>query len=164
MANKILVAYYSQSGNTKRLAQAIATNYHADLHEINEVAGTFPDDMYATDDVFKQQLNDHQLPALASQLTNASQYDLILIGGPVWDATVSSPVRTFINQLAGFTGQVADFSSAFSQTGAYEQDFGKLARQAGLTTISNGLHVNGSRVSTGQLQKWRRELDCYTDL
>lgn len=158
MAKKILVAYYSMSGNTAQIAKSVAQKLNADLHEIKPVAGTFPDDMFATDDVFKQQLADNQMPHLASHLDNATDYDLILIGGPVWDVTVSSPVRTFISQLHGFRGQVADFSSAASDTGAYENDFKKLAKQAGLTAVSNGLHVNGSRVTGGQLDKWLNEL------
>lgn len=158
MAKKILVAYYSMSGNTTQIAKTIAQNTNADLHEIQPVAGTFPDDMFAANDVFKQQLADGQMPELASNLDNAADYDLILIGGPVWDVTVSSPVRTFISQLQGFKGQVADFSSAASDTGGYENDFKKLAQQAGLTAVSNGLHVNGSRVTGGQLNKWQQEL------
>ncbi|WP_367342588.1 flavodoxin [Limosilactobacillus sp.] len=159
MTKKVLVAYYSMSGNTARIAKTVAQKMGADLHEIKEVPGTFPSDMFAANDVFKQQLADGKMPALTSHLDNADNYDLILIGGPVWDVTVASPVRTFISsQLHGFKGQVADFSSAASDTGGYENDFKELARQADLSPISNGLHVNGSRVTNGQLQKWSQAL------
>lgn len=151
---KVLVAYYSQSGHTAKLAHQIAAAADADLHQVTVGQDAYPADMYATDDVFKQQLNTQHFPQLTSHLPNPAQYDLLLVGGPVWDQRVSGPVISFLQQINGFTGRVADFSSAYSATGNYEQDFCQLADNAGLKIAGSGLHINGSQAEELILQRW----------
>lgn len=156
--SKILVAYYSQSGHTAALAKQIAKATNATLYQITVGDDVYPADMDATDKVYKQQVQSQNFPALTNPIPDLSQYDLILIGGPVWEQTMAGPVISFINQLHGFIGQVSDFSSAFSSTGNYEQHFKDLAHANHVAVISDGLHINGSHANQQALTKWLQQL------
>lgn len=85
MEKKILIATYSWSGYTKRLANQIAKLLPgADQYQIAVPAGTYDlTDMYATSDRAKNQLATGELPPLANPIPELDQYDLILVGSPV---------------------------------------------------------------------------------
>src|SRR5699024_6646611 len=99
MATKTLIVDYSWSGTTAKLVTALQHVTGADRVDLTVAAGTFPNDMYATSDVANQQLTTQQLPALTNALPDVSAYDVLLVGGPVWSAKVSTPVRSFLQQL-----------------------------------------------------------------
>lgn len=82
MEKKILIATYSWSGYTKRLANQIAKLLPgADQYQIAVPAGTYDlTDMYATSDRAKNQLATGELPPLANPIPELDQYDLILVG------------------------------------------------------------------------------------
>ncbi|VDG20449.1 flavodoxin family protein [Lactiplantibacillus mudanjiangensis] len=127
MANqKVAVIYYSWSGTTERAAQAIGQQLDVDLIKLTVAPTTFSTDMYATSAIAQQQLNANQLPALTTELPDLNQYDLILVGGPVWGGTVSTPVRSFLTQLSDFKGIVAPFYTDAGTPGQYEADFKQL--------------------------------------
>ena len=89
---KTLVAYYSRTGNTKKVAEALAANLNADIEPI--VSG----------------LKDKSMASLAMQAfmrvrakigpttKDAASYDLVVIGSPVWAGKMSSPIRTYLAQ------------------------------------------------------------------
>lgn len=93
---RILIAYYSWSGTTKRLAEKIHRLLsNSDLLEIKVPSGTFSDDMYQTDAIAKKQKVDHDLPQIVNSLPSFSDYNCILVGGPVWSYSPSTPVLSF---------------------------------------------------------------------
>lgn len=106
MEKKILIATYSWSGHTKRLADQIAKLLSgADQYQIAVPAGTYDlTDMYATSDRAKNQLATGELPPLANPIPELDQYNLILVGSPVWSGQPAVPVKQFLNQLTNFTG------------------------------------------------------------
>ncbi len=93
-------------------------------------AGTFSNDMYATADVVNQQLASGHLPELTNALPDFTQFDVILVGGPVWSAKVATPVRRFLRQLTTYTGTVAPFYTDAGTPGDYEADFSSLVPRA----------------------------------
>lgn len=111
MEKKILIATYSWSGHTKRLADQIAKLLPgADQYQIAVPAGTYDlTDMYATSDRTKNQLATGELPPLANPIPELDQYNLILVGSPVWSGQPAVPVKQFLNQLTNFAGHLAPF-------------------------------------------------------
>lgn len=65
--------------------------------------------MYATSDRAKNQLATGELPPLANPIPELDQYDLILVGSPVWSGQPAVPVKQFLNQLTNFAGHLAPF-------------------------------------------------------
>jgi hypothetical protein len=56
---------------------------------------TFAKDMYATSDTAQQQLQSGNLPALVQPLPDCNNYDVILVGGPVWSGKPATPIMSF---------------------------------------------------------------------
>lgn len=124
MAGKVLIATYSQTGNTKRVADQLKNLIpSADTFEIKVPAGTFPNDMFATSDVAKEQVASGNYPELVGTVPDFSQYDLVLVGSPVWSVAPATPVHTFLRKMAGFSGKVTTFYTDAGTPGAYEQVF-----------------------------------------
>ena len=89
---KTLVAYYSRTGNTKRVAEALTENLNADIEAImsdTKEKGTGRLAMQAF----------LRVRAKITQTTNdAASYDMVVIGSPVWVGKMSSPIRTYLAQ------------------------------------------------------------------
>lgn len=67
--NKILIAYYSWSGNTRYMAEQIKKNTNADIFEIVP-ANAYPEDYNACVDQAKKEINSNFKPALKSKLAS----------------------------------------------------------------------------------------------
>ncbi|KRL93508.1 flavodoxin family protein [Levilactobacillus hammesii] len=144
MTNNVLIADYSWSGNTAKLATIIQQETSADRLDLTVAAGTFSDDMYATADVANQQLATGQLPMLTSEQPRLDQVQLLLVGGPVWSGKVATPVRSFLQQLQGYQGTVAPFYTDAGTPGDYETDFAKLVPSL---SVATGLGVAASELT-----------------
>lgn len=107
---KKLVAYYSNTGNTKFLAEHIANAIDADLLELTpkkkmNVSGTGYFGWGIRQLVSKsgRELEDFSI--------NVDDYDLVIVGTPVWTYTLTPPIRTFFAEN-NFSGKdVAVFCS-----------------------------------------------------
>ena len=104
---KILIAYFSYSGNTQEAAEYIHSIVDADIMEITMVE-PYRGNIYEASQVHTVN-NIH--PALSSHVENMEQVDLILLGYPTWWATMPMPVFTFLEEydLSGKT--ILSFSS-----------------------------------------------------
>ena len=102
-APKMLVLYYSQTGNTKAVAQEIANKLGADIEEITMVDPYDPD-FQATIDRCKKDQEQCILPEIQPVKADIANYDVIFLGFPVWFGTYAPPVTTFLNG-ADFSGK-----------------------------------------------------------
>ncbi len=64
---KTMVVYYSQTGQSKRIAEMAAEKLHADLSEI-KIARTYDEDMWKADAEAKAERNAGKLPELKGAL------------------------------------------------------------------------------------------------
>ena len=95
--NKSLIVYYSWSGNTREIAQAIAKELKVDIYEIRPVT-PYPSNYSKTVDLAKEELEKGARPAIVNDAPDLSQYSTILLGSPNWWSHVSMPVFTFMDQ------------------------------------------------------------------
>ena len=95
---KALVVYYSYSGNTKLVADAVAKALGTDLEELKPAK---PLNASGAGYVMwgLRQLVIQSKPPLLPFEHDLSAYDLIVIGTPVWSYTVTPPVRTFLESV-----------------------------------------------------------------
>lgn len=127
---KVLVIYYSLSGHTKEIAEKIAQKTDADVYEIKTAERISQNPvMYYK---IKQQLKSGQYPKLVGAMPDASQYDMIFVGAPVWWYTVATPGLSFLNEMDFQGKKVAPFSTQGSNFGTYFDDFAKKAKNAKL--------------------------------
>lgn len=156
---KQLIAYYSWSGNTAALAKHLQQLTQADVVEITVPDGTFSTDMYATSDIAKAQLKAGHLPALTGTLSDFTQYDEILVGGPVWSGAPSTPVLAFLQMLTTSENQlrVAPFYTHAGVAGEYEAAF---KQAAGSLTVLPGLSIAGTGAGAdAEIQNWLQQLN-----
>ena len=92
---KMLVLYYSQTGNTKMVADEIATRLGADVEEIVMV-NPYDPDFQAT---IEQCMKDREagvLPEIQPVQADLSKYDVVFLGYPVWFGTYAPPVTKWL--------------------------------------------------------------------
>ena len=75
---KVLVAYFSRSGNTKAIASHIKELTGGDLFEI-QTAKPYPADYHTCTEVAKKEKNDNARPELKEKVKNIEEYDIIFI-------------------------------------------------------------------------------------
>lgn len=86
-AIRVLVAYFSATGNTRPLAQAISDSLGADIYEIIPETPYTQDDLnYHNDDcrANREQNDDAARPAISGSVENMEDYDVIFLGYPIW--------------------------------------------------------------------------------
>ena len=112
---KILVVYFSRTGeeynvgkittgNTAIVADFIAQKVGADKFEIKP-AKPYPDEYEPCTEIAKRELEENARPALANNIDNLAQYDIIFCGYPVWWSNLPMIMYTFLesNDFSGKT-------------------------------------------------------------
>jgi flavodoxin len=92
---KALVVYYSRTGVTKEVAEAIVQALGCDTEEIQDVRsrkGLFGWLRSGFEAAQKK------CPEIKPSTRNPSDYELVVIGTPVWANTMASPVRTWLTR------------------------------------------------------------------
>lgn len=102
--DRVLVAYYSHSGNTAKIAHFIKNDSGADTFEIVP-AVDYPSDYSALTAQAKQEIADGVKPTLKNKVPDLGGYDVIFVGSPCWWGTIAPPVATFLaeNDFKGKT-------------------------------------------------------------
>lgn len=100
--SKILVAYFTRSGNTKVVAGLLQRAQQADLFEIRTATG-YPEDYLETVEQARQERDSTFEPALAAYVANMADYDTVFLGFPIWGETTPPVIRSFLSahDLAG---------------------------------------------------------------
>ena len=91
---KILIAFFSYSGNTRAAAAQIRKKVGGDIFEIKP-AKAYPTNYKNCVAVAKKEIHAGHLPPLAEEI-DISKYSIIFIGSPNWWGTIAPPVGTFI--------------------------------------------------------------------
>ena len=150
---KILVAYFSASGVTKKVAENMAKAANADLFEIVPKQPYTGADLNWMDKQSRSTLemkDKNCRPAMAAK-PDVSGYDVILVGFPVWWYREPSIIDTFM-ESADFTGKtVVPFcTSGGSGLGDSAKNMQFLASGA---KVLDGKRFSSS-ASADELKKW----------
>lgn len=103
-SDKILVVYFSHSGNTKLAAEKIHNLVGGDIFAIEPI-NAYPEEYRVITKQAKKEITEGFKPALKSKVDNIENYDVIFVGSPCWWSTIAPPVTTFLseNDLSGKT-------------------------------------------------------------
>ena len=99
MMSKKLVAYFSASGVTAKVAKTLASAIGADLHEILPVQKYTSADLDWTNTKSRSSVemnNKSFRPAIANQVENMEQYDVIYVGFPIWWYVAPTIINAFL--------------------------------------------------------------------
>ena len=97
-ASKVLVLYYSQTSNTKTVAQEIANRLNADIEEIALVE-PYDTAFQATIDRCKADREKGILPEIKPLKLNVADYDTIFLGYPIWFGTYAPPIASLLEKV-----------------------------------------------------------------
>lgn len=92
---KILVLYYSSTGNTRFVAETVANTIGADIEEIKPSANINTTGVGYVVMGLRQLLSQPE-PKIEPLKSHLAEYDTVVIGTPVWSYTFASPIRTFL--------------------------------------------------------------------
>ena len=157
--SKILVAYFSASGVTKKVAEEIAKAEQADLFEI------LPETPYTAADLDwtnKKSRSTVEMqdpacrPPVVGKVENMAQYDVVFIGFPIWWGREPSVVDTFL-EAHDFAGKTI---MPFCTSGG--SGIGETAKRmqeivGASAVVKEGTRLGGT-VSEADLTVWESEL------
>jgi flavodoxin len=154
--NKTLVVYFSNTGNTRAIAESIANGLGADIYEIvAEVPYTDADLDYGDDNSRStQEMNDPSArPAISGSVENMEQYDTVYIGYPIWWGDSEAPriLSTFVESYDFTDKTVVPFCTS-SSSGVGSSASG-LESVAGTGNWLSGQRFSGSE-SAETVMEW----------
>jgi len=160
---QILVAYFSATGATKALAEYASDILNADLYEI------VPEVPYTTDDLNynsnssranQEQSDPSARPAISGGVSNMEDYDVVLLGYPIWHGQAPKVISTFLEHYK-FTGKtIVPFCTSHSSgIGSSDMELHTLA--PGADWRSGRQFAGGTTRET--MEEWIGGLDLRTE-
>ena len=157
-SGKILVLYFSQSGNTEAVANIIHNEVGGDIVKL-ETTQTYPSNYNELVDYAQKEQRQNARPELKTKINNIDQYDTIFLGYPKWWADMPMPLYTFLDEydLSGKT--IAPFithgGSGLSGTP------NKIKKVEPNAMVTEGLAVSGSSAKNSQstVKNWLSKIN-----
>lgn len=150
---KILVAYFSWSGNTRKVANQIHEKIGGDIFEIKTVE-QYPTDHQSASQVAKKELDENVRPKLINEVNNMADYDVIMIGYPIWWYTAPMAIDTFLESY-DLSGKII-IPFCTSGGSGIEESIITIRKIAGKSKVRDGLTlVNNNDLS--QLDPWLKK-------
>jgi flavodoxin len=127
-SGKVLIIYFSNSGNTERVAHIIQEKTAGTLFEIKTIE-EYPSHPEILD-VAKKQLEEGYLPPLEGEFPRPETYEYIFAGSPVWWLNLPAPVLSFLSSFDFGGKKTVLFCTTKEGTGEYFARFAKEAKNA----------------------------------
>ena len=121
---KILVTYFSRSGNCRRVAEEIARQLNCDLQGVHSLTD-YPLGFWG----FQKALIDTAINrniSIQVGKKDLRDYDLVIVGSPIWFGRVAQPIKIFLEKYKDSFKNIAFFCT---QDGSAGSD--KLFKQMG---------------------------------
>lgn len=129
--SRVLVVYYSRSGTTRRVAEAVSRALHCDTEAIVATASRTGVMGYLRSLVEAVQ----RRPSLIERTQkDPVSYDLVVVGTPVWAGSVSSPIRSYLMANKAKLRNVAFFCTLGGR--GSESTFGQMQGLAGKAPVA----------------------------
>lgn len=138
---RILIAYFSHTGTTQEAAKEIQAAAGGDLFEIT-VTDPYPSSYQSAVDRARRELDQNARPELSSRVEHMENYDVILLGYPIWWHTAPMAIDTFLESYDLNGKTVLPFcTSGGSSIEESMPDIRSLGQSRG-ASVGNGLTAN----------------------
>lgn len=145
--SQTLIAYFSWSGNTERVASLIQQETGGDLFEIAP-ATPYTDDYDALLDQAQAEQAEDARPELAAQVENWQDYDVVFVGYPNWWSDAPMAVYTFLESY-DFTGKtLIPFNT--SASGGFGRSLSGLEESAAGAVMLDGLAITEGELDNAE--------------
>lgn len=155
MSQKVLIYYFSHWGHTRQFAETIHEIAGGDLFEI-KTSQHYPIEHDPCSAQAHQELIDDFRPQLTSYVSRMDQYDIVLIGYPIWWYREPMVIRSFWSAYDFGGKTVTPFcTSGGSSIKRSEDDARTYLPHA---TVKAGLRLGGSISKTDRpkIEAWLR--------
>lgn len=109
ITKKVLIVYYSRTGNTKRIAEDVARGLNADIEQLIDKKDRSGASGYMSGG---KDATLGKLTELEPVKYDPASYDLVVLGTPVWSWTMTPAIRTYITEHKAALKEIACFTSA----------------------------------------------------
>ena len=159
MDKKVLVAYFSASGITKKVAQNLAAAADADIYKIK------PLKLYTNSDLdwmnpnsrsSIEMKNHNSRPEMITDNLSISQYDTIFLGFPIWWYIAPTIINTFLEKHDFSNKKIVIFAT--SGGSGFGKTVDKLKPSVSQSTEIIEGKVFNPNSSTEELKKWVESL------
>ena len=145
---KVLVAYFSWGGTTRRMAEAIQEVTNGDIFEIEPVVA-YPTSYTPCTEVALEERDNDARPVIKDKVADWDKYDIVFIGCPVWWHTAPMIISTFAESY-DFAGKTVIPFCTYAAT--YRDE--TLAKIVELTPSAEHLEGLGTTGSTSGVKAW----------
>ena len=152
---KTLVAYFSASGTTARVAKELAQTVGADLYEIKPAVPYTKADLNWMNKKSRSsvEMNDKSSrPALADRDADIAAFDTILLGFPIWWYVAPTIINSFLESY-DFSGKKIVLFATSGGSGFGKTVAGLKPSVSADTAIVEGKLLNG-RQTAEELKAW----------
>jgi flavodoxin len=138
---KICIIYHSETGNTRNIAQHIASVFDAKLIEVSDTASYFQLTHFLMQ---CKMASGEEKTTISPTSSDVSGYDLIVFGSPVWAFKPSPVIHAAIDSLKGCMGKPAlAFSTHGGRPGQTDKIFKKWIEARGMVVVAiTNIHQN----------------------
>ena len=155
MRKDVLIAYYSHSSNTSKLAKQIERQIGGELHEIVP-RNAYARDYQAVVEQAKKEIRAGVRPELIEKNLDMTKHHVIFIGTPNWWSTMAPPIATFLGICNSSEKTIIPFCThGGGGAGHIEADIKKLCPNA---TVLPMLSVYGDSVVASQVESWIKNI------
>ena len=141
--DKMIIIYFSRTGNTETFANYIKKNSNITSYKI--VPSTpYPEDYNTMLSIAQDERKNNARPEIQNPLTDISQYDIILLGYPIWYSHIPNIIITQLEKL-NLNGKIIyPFNThGGSGVGSSISDIKDYAPGA---TVKDGYPINGNQI------------------
>ncbi|BBO74236.1 flavodoxin [Desulfosarcina widdelii] len=156
MKNDILIAYYSWSGNTKKIAEMIKQETGGTLFEIEPVP-PYTTDYRAAVEQAREEIRSGFRPDLKA-MPDMTSYSVVFLGTPIWCSTMAPPLASFVDRLDLENKTVISFHThGGGGGGSFEKDIAALCPNA---TVKQGFgaYNRGDGLTPAAIRDWLRTM------
>lgn len=157
--NDILVAFFSHSGNTRRIANEIHEHVGGDIFEIMTIDPYPVDYDTIVDQTEHEKKNDYR-PELAAEVHKIGYYHLVFIGYPNWWGTMPMAVFAFLEKH-DFSGKVIIPFCTYENGGLLGTSIRDIKKLCPDANVFDGLAIRGSYASKAKndVLAWLNKID-----
>lgn len=152
---RILIPYFSKTGNTQAVARQIQAIVGGDLLHVT-TKKPYPENYQETTRIARAELDNNERPELAVAVENIGMYDIVFFGYPIWWGTIPMALFTFLEQhdLSGKT--VIPFCTHGGS--ALGRSVGDIEKLCPNSTIGEALAIRGTGANQAQQEvaNWLR--------
>lgn len=131
MTPRILVVYYSRTGNTRKIASELAAALNGDLDEISDFENRSGILGYLRSG---RQAFWRKVVPLRPPRLKPDGYDLVVVGTPIWNVSLPSPVRAYLREHRRVIRAAAFFCTCGGM--GMERVFQQMSDESGLSPVA----------------------------